>query len=92
MALTLNIIREDLSFLYSISMDWDQDWEEQFERFEDVKGQQVDFTLAKAYWLPDWATVMIFRSYLESINASFQILIDNAEDLDPYLVICNEEF
>ena len=35
---------------------------------------------------------MIFRAYLTSINAHFQILLDNAEDLDPYVVLTTEEF
>ena len=92
MAITLDIIREDLSFLYAISMDWDKSWLDQANRFEDVKGQAISWTLPKAYWLPDWTTAMIFRAYLTSINASFQILLDNAEDLDPYVVLTTEEF
>ena len=92
MAITLDIIREDLSFLYAISMDWDKTWLEQAKRFEDVKGQAIDFRLSKAYWLPDWTTAMIFRAYLTSMNAHFQILMDNADSMDPYVVICNEEF
>ena len=92
MAITLDIIREDLSFLYTVSMDWDKTWLEQANRFEDVKGQAIDWRLPKAYWLPDWTTAMIFRAYLTSINAHFQILLDNADEMDPYIVICKEEF
>ena len=92
MAITLDIIREDLSFLYTISDDWGRSWLEQGKRFEDVKGQAIDFRLPKAYWLPDWTTAMIFRSYLESIDATFQILMDNADGIDPYVVLTTEEF
>ena len=92
MAITLDIIREDLSFLYAISMDWDKTWLDQANRFEDVKGQAISWTLPKAYWLPDWTTAMIFRAYLTSINAHFQILMDNADSMDPYVVLTKEEF
>lgn len=92
MAITLDIIREDLSFLYTVSMDWDKSWLEQAKRFEDIKGQAIDFRLPKAYWLPDWTTAMIFRAYLTSINAHFQILMDNADSMDPYVVLTKEEF
>lgn len=92
MAITLDIIREDLSFLYTAKMDWDKTWLEQGKRFEDVKGQAIDFRLPKDYWLPDWTTAMIFRAYLTSIKADFQILLDNADGIDPYVVICKEEF
>jgi hypothetical protein len=92
MAITLDIIREDLSFLYTVSMDWGQDFANQVGRFEDVLGQAILLDTRQAYWLPDWTTAMIFRAYLTSINASFQILLDNAEDLDPYVVLTKEEF
>jgi len=92
MAITLDIIREDLSFLYTAKMDWDKTWLEQAKRFEDVKGQPIKWELPTAYWLPDWTTAMIFRAYLTSINASFQILLDNADGLDPYVVLTTEEF
>jgi hypothetical protein len=94
MAITLDIIREDLSFLYTAKMNWGQDWldHEHGNRFEDVKGQPIKWELPTAYWLPDWTTAMIFRAYLTSINAEFQILLDNADGLDPYVVLTTEEF
>jgi hypothetical protein len=92
MAITVEIIVEDLSFLYTAKMAWDSEWATQSDRFENAKGHAIDFRLPNAYWLPDWATVMIFRSYLSSIKAEFQILLDNAEGIDPYVIICNEEF
>jgi hypothetical protein len=92
MAITLDIITEDLFFLYTAKMDWDADWATQSARFQEVKGQAINFRLPKAYWLPDWTTAMIFRAYLTSINAEFQILLDNAEGIDPYVILCTEEF
>ena len=92
MAITLDIIREDLSFLYVAKMEWGQDFANQVGRFEDVLGQAILLDTRQAYWLSDWTTVMIFRAYLKSINASFQILIDNADGIDPYVVLCTEEF
>ena len=88
----IEITRQDLSFIFSIGMDWDQAWSTHPDRFENIHGQPISFEFKKAYWLQDWISVMIFRSYLTSINANFQILMDNAEDLDPYIVICDEEF
>jgi hypothetical protein len=90
--IALNIQVQDLSFLYSIKMGWDSEFATQTDRFESVKGEAVNFRLKNAYWLPDWTTAMIFRAYLQSINADFQILIDNADGIDPYVVLCNEEF
>jgi hypothetical protein len=93
MAITLEIIPEDLCFLYTAKMEWQGiDWSAQEGRFQNVKGDDIDFTLANAYWLPDWTSAMIFRAYLTSINAPFQILLDNADGLDPYIVITNKEF
>jgi len=92
MAITLDIIVEDLSFLYVAKMDWNSEWATQSDRFQEVKGHSVDFRLPKAYWLPDWTTAMIFRAYLTSIKADFQILLDNADGIDPYVIICKEEF
>jgi hypothetical protein len=92
MAITLDVIREDLSFLYTAKMDWDRSWVEQANRFQEIKGQAISWKLPIAYWLPDWTTAMIYRAYLTSINASFQILIDNADGIDPYVVLCIEEF
>ena len=90
---TLDIIVEDLSFLYTAKMEWHGvEWAEQSDRFENVKGEEIDFTLTNAYWLPDWTSAMIFRAYLSSINAPFQILLDNAEGVDPYIVVTSKEF
>jgi hypothetical protein len=92
MAITLDIIREDLSFLYVAKMEWNAEFATQGNRFQEVKGHSVDFRLPNAYWLPDWTSAMIFRAYLTSIKADFQILLDNADGIDPYVIICNEEF
>jgi hypothetical protein len=92
MQITLEITKEDLSFIYVIGMDWDEAWSSHADRFDVIDGKPISYEFKKAYWLQDWISVMIFKSYLESINASFQILMDNAENLDPYLVICHEEF
>ena len=94
MAITLDIIREDLSFLYVAKMGWDDGWidHEQGNRFEDVLGNAIDYSYRHAYWLPDWTSAMIFRSYHASIGASCQILLDNAEGIDPYVVLTHEEF
>ena len=92
MAITLNITVQDLSFIYTAKMTWNDEWANQESRFESVLGKPIDFTIAHAYWLQDWISVMIFRAYLESINATFQILMDNADGIDPYIVICGENF
>jgi hypothetical protein len=92
MAITLNIKVEDLSFLFTAKMEWNKEWATQSQRFECVKGTAIDYRLTNAYWLPDWISVMIFRAYLESINATFQILMDNADGIDPYVVTCGEDF
>jgi hypothetical protein len=93
MAITIDITRDDLSFLYVAKMEWKtNDWSSQFDRFEYVKGEEIDFDFANAYWLSDWTSAMIFRAYLTSIKADFQILLDNADGIDPYVIICNEEF
>jgi hypothetical protein len=93
MAITLDVSKQDLSFLYTVSMKWDAEFATQTNRFESVLGHAVDFRLTNAYWLPDWTTAMIFRSYLTSIDVpDFQILIDNADGIDPYVVLCNLEF
>jgi hypothetical protein len=92
MSIQLNILREDLSFLYTAKMNWNKEWIQINYRFEDVLGYPVNFEDSNAYWLPDWTTAMIFRAYLESINGRFQILLDNAEGMEPYVVITKEEF
>jgi len=92
MAITLDVSKQDLSFLYTISMKWDAEFATQSDRFESVLGHAVDFRLTNAYWLPDWTTAMIYRSYLTSINQEFQILIDNADAMDPYVVLCDLDF
>jgi len=92
MAVQLEIIVEDLSFLYTAKMAWDSGWSNQSDRFEAVKGEDINWSLGTAYWLPDWNSVMVFRTYLSSINAEFQILLDNAEGIDPYVILCNLEF
>jgi hypothetical protein len=88
----LEIIIEDLAFLYTISMKWDAEFATQIDRFQAVKGEAVNHEFANAYWLPDWITAMVFRTYLTSVDAPFQILIDNADGIDPYVVLCNWEF
>jgi hypothetical protein len=92
MAIVLDITKQDLSFLYTAKMKWDADFATQTTRFDSVLGHAVDFRLTNAYWLPDWTTAMIFRSYLTSVQADFQILIDNADGIDPYVVLCDWEF
>ena len=88
----LEITIEDLSFLYTVSMKWDAEFATQTDRFEAVKGEAVNHEFANAYWLPDWISAMVFRTYLTSVEAPFQILIDNADGIDPYVVLCNWEF
>jgi hypothetical protein len=73
-------------------MKWDADFASQLLRFEAVKGEEVWNKLINAYWLPDWTTAMIFRSYLISVQADFQILMDNADGIDPYVILCGWEF
>jgi hypothetical protein len=92
MAITIDVTEQDLSFLFTAKMEWDKDFATQTFRFESVLGQAVDFRFANAYWLPDWTTAMIFRSYLQSMDASFQILLDNADGIDPYVVLSDLEF
>ena len=92
MAITLDIIREDLSFLYVAKMEWNTDFKDQDDRFEDILGKPVNYETCNAYWLPDWTTAMIYRAYLKSINADFQILLDNADGIDPYIVLTKENF
>lgn len=92
MPIQLDIIVEDLSFLYTAKMKWDADFASQLPRFESVKGEPIWNRLTNAYWLPDWTTAMIFRSYLTTVQADFQILMDNADGIDPYVVLTKEEF
>ena len=93
MAITFEINEVDLCFLYTAHMGWmENDWSNQTDRFDNIEGDEIDFTLANAYWLPDWTTVMIFRAYLESTNESFQILMDNADGIEPYVILTNKEF
>jgi hypothetical protein len=92
MAIVLEVTKQDLSFLYTAKMKWDADFATQTLRFEDVKGLAVNFRFQNAYWLPDWTTAMIFRAYLTSVDAHFQILMDNADGIDPYVVLCDWEF
>lgn len=92
MAIQLNITLEDLSFLYTAKMKWDAEFATQLPRFEDVKGKPVNMGFINAYWLPDWTTAMIFRAFLTSVDAEFQILLDNADGIDPYVVLCDWEF
>jgi hypothetical protein len=92
MTIHLDITLEDLSFLYTAKMKWGADFASQLPRFEAVKGETVSTAFVNAYWLPDWTTAMIFRSYLTAIDAEFQILLDNADGIDPYVVICDLEF
>jgi len=92
MAIQLEVTLEDLSFLYTAKMKWDADFASQLLRFEAVKGEEVWNKLTNAYWLPDWTTAMIFRAYLTSVDAHFQILMDNADGIDPYVVLCDWEF
>ena len=92
MALTIDVTIEDLSFLYVAKMEWNSEFATQSQRFECVKGTAIDFRLHNAYWLPDWTSAMIFRAYLSAIEAPFQILLDNADGIDPYVILCDEEF
>jgi hypothetical protein len=92
MAIVVEVTLQDLSFLYSAKMKWDAEFASQTPRFESVKGEAVDFRLENAYWLPDWTTAMIFRAFLTSMDAPFQILLDNADGIDPYVVLCGWEF
>jgi hypothetical protein len=92
MAIQVEVTLEDLSFLYTAKMKWDADFASQLLRFEAVKGEEVWNKLTNAYWLPDWTTAMIFRAFLTSVQANFQILIDNADGIDPYVILCGWEF
>ena len=92
MAIQLDITLEDLSFLYTAKMKWDADFASQLLRFESVKGERIWKNVNNAYWLPDWTTAMIFRAFLTSVDAEFQILLDNADGIDPYVVLCDWEF
>ena len=93
----MHIQREDLPFLYTTSMEWAsyiEDWKPQIQsdRFESLLGQSISQEFSKAYWLPDYVSAMVFRDYLTNANIAFQILLDNAEGLDPYVVLTSEEF
>jgi hypothetical protein len=92
MAIQIEVTLEDLSFLYTAKMKWDADFASQLLRFEAVKGEEVWNKLTNAYWLPDWTTAMIFRAYFTSVQADFQILMDNADGIDPYVILCGWEF
>ena len=92
MAIVVEVTLQDLSFLYSAKMKWDAEFASQTPRFESVKGEEVWTKYCNAYWLPDWTTVMIFRAYLTHANAPFQILLDNADGIDPYVILCDWEF
>jgi hypothetical protein len=92
MAIQLEVTLEDLSFLYTAKMKWDADFASQLPRFEAIKGEPIWNKLTNAYWLPDWTTAMIFRAYLTSVQADFQILMDNADGIDPYVILCGWEF
>jgi len=93
----MHIQREDLSFLYTTTMDWasyQEDWKPQVDsnRFESILGDEISFEFATAYWLPDYLSAIAFRDFLTSADLDFQLLLDNAEGLDPYVVITSEEF
>ena len=88
----LDISLQDLSFLYTAKMKWDAEFASQLPRFEAVKGESVSMAFVNAYWLPDWTSAMIFRAFLTSVDAEFQILLDNADGIDPYVVLCDWEF
>lgn len=92
MAIQLDISLQDLSFLYTAKMNWDADFASQLPRFQAVKGEEVSTSFINAYWLPDWTTAMIFRSYFTSVDSPFQILLDHADGIDPYVVLCDWEF
>jgi hypothetical protein len=93
----MHIQREDLSFLYTTTMDWAnyiEDWKPQIEseRFESLLGDDIAEDFDTAYWLPDYVAAMVFRDFLTRAQIPFQILLDNAEGLDPYVVLVSEEF
>ena len=92
MAIVVEVTLQDLSFLYPAKMKWDAEFASQTPRFEAIKGEEVWTKYCNAYWLPDWTTAMIFRAYLTHANAPFQILLDNADGIDPYVVLCGWEF
>ena len=92
MAIQLDISLQDLSLLYTAKMKWDAEFALQLPRFEAIKGEPIWNKYCNAYWLPDWTTAMIFRAYLTHANAPFQILIDNADGIEPYVVLCDWEF
>ena len=92
MTIQLDISLQDLSFLYTAKMKWDADFASQKPRFEAIKGEEVWTKYCNAYWLPDWTTAMIFRAYLTTVQAEFQILLDNADGIDPYVILCGWEF
>lgn len=93
MAITLDIEESDLCFLYNTQMAWKgNDWENQSHRFDNLEGYEIDYALANVYWIPDWTAVMIFRAYLESTNTPFQILMDNAIGVEPFVIITDKEF
>jgi hypothetical protein len=87
----LEVTLQDLSFLYTAKMKWDEDFATQIPRFESVNGDAINNNFRNAYWLPDWISVMIFRTYFNSVDSEFQILIDNADGIDPYVVLCGWE-
>lgn len=90
----MKITSSDFRQMTVNSTNWEQhqsEWKQQEDRFEDIDftedSKPVDYTFARAYWIPDYASVMFVKAFLESLQFDFRVYFDLEEDI--YMITTN---
>lgn len=79
----MNLTEADFELLHRVSTAWGKHWEAQKQRF----GGKIRYDLRWAYWFPDYASLVLGRTFLQNIGSEYQELHDEATG--EHLIITN---
>lgn len=91
----MKITSSDFEQLTVNSMDWrkhQSEWKLQEGRFEDIDyteaiQPEIDYNFTRAYWIPDYPSVMFVKAFLEKLEIQYRVYFDSAEDI--YMITTN---
>lgn len=81
--LNIQMTEEDFEQLVHTSMEWGKHWHQQINRFEPTPMLEWKF----AYWVDDYASVLLCRAFLSTQNAETQTIYDRA--FGSWLILTN---
>lgn len=97
MQINVNMKPADFTQLWNSHMHFGASWGSQitsgrFESLEDLclKHARISTEWPHAYWLDDWASVILARAYIEHYSDDYVVVWDNA--VDEYVILTNHNW